>query len=151
MVVRIYQHCYNHAILPLCFCLNCFNPFMTVFPINRNRSINLLCKSMDWFLYDRDLLLETILTTSISRRIFRTLSNIYDEKVFLQKNFFIKKDSLLILWNFSKQLLFLRNTCEWLLLLGQSLNDSTTTEDYCLLWKRVYCHEKTEWWWWTFF
>ena len=106
----------------------------------------LLCKSMDWFLYDRDLLLETILITSISRRLFRTLSNIYDEKVFFQKNFFIKKDSLLILWNFSKQLLFLRNTCERLLLLGQSLNDSNKTEDYCLLWKRVYRHEKTEWW-----
>ena len=33
-----------------------FNSFMTeVSIIYRNQSINLLCKSMDWFLYDRNL------------------------------------------------------------------------------------------------
>ena len=31
------------------------NSFMTEVPINRNQSIDLLCKSMDWFLYDIDL------------------------------------------------------------------------------------------------
>ena len=33
----------------------CFNPFMTEALSYRNQSIDLLCKSMDWFLYDRGL------------------------------------------------------------------------------------------------
>ena len=40
--------CSTHA--SLCYC----NSFMTEVPIIWNKSIDLLCKSMDWFLDDRD-------------------------------------------------------------------------------------------------
>ena len=41
-------HCYIHQ-------QNLFNFFMTEVTIYRNQWIDLLSKSMDWFLYDRDL------------------------------------------------------------------------------------------------
>ena len=37
------------------FCNKPFNSFMTEVPVYRNQSIDLQRKSMDWFLYDRDL------------------------------------------------------------------------------------------------
>ena len=36
------------------------NSFMTEVPSYRNQSIDLLCESMDWFLYDRDLRVERV-------------------------------------------------------------------------------------------
>ena len=36
--------------------------FMTEVPIYRNHSIHLVCKSMDWFLYDRNLRYERVKT-----------------------------------------------------------------------------------------
>ena len=40
------------------------NSFTTGFLSYRNQSINVLCKSMDWFLYDSDLRQERVNTTT---------------------------------------------------------------------------------------
>ena len=39
----------------------------------RNQSIDLFCKSMDWFLYDRDLSHEIVKVKSPNKGVFRTL------------------------------------------------------------------------------
>ena len=40
--------------------INLFNSFMKQVPITKKQSIDLLCKSMDWFLYDGDLRREKV-------------------------------------------------------------------------------------------
>ena len=35
--------------------IKCIKSFMTEVPTHRNQSIDLLRKSMDWFIYDKDL------------------------------------------------------------------------------------------------
>ena len=53
----------------------------------RNQSIHLLCKSMDWFLYDRDLRLERVKKNITETTLSRIRSNFYDVAFF----FFCKK------------------------------------------------------------
>ena len=75
----------------------------------RNQSIDLLCKSIDWFLYHRDLRHERVKILFCSRlswnyhiqrflgfdkefkNVFRTQSNIYD-------GFFFAESTILVVW-----------------------------------------------------